>query len=168
MYDIWAGDFNRHHPLWELPSNTHLTNATYIAAAMPLIELTADYDMEMALPKAIPTLEPLRTRNHTRPDNVFCSTPLILDLIYCKTLPDQRPVLTDHYPIVMAFDVLVPKAAKVEKRNIRAVDWEKFRDDLAVGLHSLATIDEIQDTCSGTKCSDAIWQANTHNTRGKG
>ena len=145
-HDIWAGDFNRHHPMWELPSNPHLMSTAYIEAAMPLINIIADYDLEMVLPAGIPTLEALRTRNHTRPDNIFCSTNLALNLIYCKTMPEQRPVLTDHYPIATEFDISVPRAQTVERRNIRAIVWEDFREDLKAGLDMLATTEEIRDT----------------------
>ena len=38
-----------------------------------LIWMAADYNMEMVLPKGIPTLEAMVMKNWTRPDNVFCS-----------------------------------------------------------------------------------------------
>jgi len=143
---IWAGDFNRHHPDWELPSNTHLTTSAYIEKAMNLVNLVADYHMEMVLPAGIPTLEALRTRNHTRPDNVFCSLQLLMSLVYCQTAPENRPPRTDHYPIVMEFDVAIPRVVETERRNFRAVDWDKFREDLGGELNALLTKDEIYDT----------------------
>ncbi|KAF8835617.1 DNase I-like protein, partial [Paxillus ammoniavirescens] len=73
-YILWLSDFNRHHPLWEEERNAHLLTNQYLADAQPLIELLVDYGMAMALPKDMPTLEALATKNWTRPDNVFCST----------------------------------------------------------------------------------------------
>jgi hypothetical protein len=52
---IWLGDFNRHHPLWEDHTNQCLfTPEGFI---QPLLNLLRDYDMDLALPPNIPTLE---------------------------------------------------------------------------------------------------------------
>ena len=53
---LWCGDFNRHHPLWDRNEDTHLFTVEALQKAGPLIELLADYDMEMILAKGVPTL----------------------------------------------------------------------------------------------------------------
>ena len=77
---IWLGDFNRHHPLWDEERNVHLFTTANLDAAQPLLNLLATYGMKMALPKGIPTLEAMNTKNYTRPDNVFCSSALLIPL----------------------------------------------------------------------------------------
>ena len=62
---IWLGDFNRHHPLWEEERNLHLLTETYLNAAEPLLLLLAEYGMQQALPKDMPTLQSLATKNWT-------------------------------------------------------------------------------------------------------
>jgi hypothetical protein len=91
---IWAGDFNRHHPLWDELRNQHLFTTENLAYAQPLLDLLARHRMAMALPRDIPTLRAFRTKNHTRLDNVFCSTSLLPLYITCTTDPEQMPPKT--------------------------------------------------------------------------
>ena len=62
---IWLGDFNRHHPLWEEERNLHLLTEMYLNAAEPLLHLLAEYGMQQVLPKNMPTLQSLTTKNWT-------------------------------------------------------------------------------------------------------
>lgn len=64
---ILLGDFNRHHPLWEVERSSHLYDRK--DRIEPLIELIITQSLEMALPKGIEMLEAMSTRNWTRPDN---------------------------------------------------------------------------------------------------
>src|ERR1700684_621528 len=48
---IWAGYFNRHHPLWDSDFDIHLFTPHALRQAANLIELIATYDLNMALPK---------------------------------------------------------------------------------------------------------------------
>ena len=59
---IWAGDFNRHHPLWDRDEDTHLFTNQANERAEELVGLLANYDMAMALPKGIPTLQHMGNR----------------------------------------------------------------------------------------------------------
>jgi len=59
---IWAGDFNRHHPLWESDANHHLFTSTALRQAQPLIQLLTVHRLQQILPKDTPTLEQSRTR----------------------------------------------------------------------------------------------------------
>ncbi|THH14609.1 hypothetical protein EUX98_g9587 [Antrodiella citrinella] len=68
---LWAGDFNRHHSLWEDPRNQHLLSPTYVDAAQPLINLISAFNLTMLLPSSIPTLKARGTGNYTRPDNII-------------------------------------------------------------------------------------------------
>ena len=74
---IWLGDFNRHHPLWDEERNNHLFTEANLQKAQQLLDVTQDWELQMALPKDIPTLQAFGTGNYTRPDNVFCSMELI-------------------------------------------------------------------------------------------
>ena len=74
--DIWLGDFNRHHPMWEDEENDRLFTHQNLNDASVLIDLLADHDMHMVLPHGIPTIRNA-AGNLTRPDNVFASSHLI-------------------------------------------------------------------------------------------
>ena len=52
---LWLGDFNRHHPMWEDDANERLFEPEEYLA--PLINLLYKWDMLLALPKGIPTLQ---------------------------------------------------------------------------------------------------------------
>ena len=68
---MWCRDFNWHHSLWDEESNGHLLMAGASATAQPLIALLEDFDMVILLPKGIPVLQSMVTKNWTRVDNVF-------------------------------------------------------------------------------------------------
>jgi len=91
---IWLGDFNRHHPLWEADCNRHLYN---YPAALPLINLIADYGMIQLLPCGILTLQSTSTGNWTCPDNVFSTEQLQDAVTSCNTDPDQKLIMSLYY-----------------------------------------------------------------------
>ena len=104
---LWLGDFNRHHPLWDEDRNTQLFTNQYLDAAQPLIDLIADYGMIMTLPKGLPTLQASRSKNWTRPDNVFCTDHTEASFISCTTNPALRGPCTDHVPILSILELEV-------------------------------------------------------------
>lgn len=53
---VWAGDFNRHHPMWDRNEDVHLFIGLAQQAAEKLVNMLVEYNMEMALPKDTPTL----------------------------------------------------------------------------------------------------------------
>jgi hypothetical protein len=134
---IWAGDFNRHHPLWDEERNAHLFTNANLEAAEPLITLLAQHDMKMALPEGTPTLQALATGNLTRPDNVFCSRSLIDHFISCQARPEEKPVKADHFPVRSELDLAVAIKKYEPRPNLRKVDWEKFRETLAENLGTI-------------------------------
>ena len=134
---IWLGDFNRHHPFWDEERNTHLFTRSNIERAQVVLDLAADNDMEMALPKDIPTLRALNTQNLTRPDNVFISNSLIDSLTYCNTEPELQPVKTDHFPIITKISMSTTTHEEPERFNYKGTDWDKFRKKLEENLHDI-------------------------------
>jgi hypothetical protein len=62
---MWAGDFNHHHESWDELRNHHLFTAKNARLVAPLLDLLARYAMKMALPRDIPTLRAMNTKNHT-------------------------------------------------------------------------------------------------------
>ena len=125
---MWAGNFNLHHPLWDDPANNHLFTKTNLDRAQKLIQLLADYNMQMTLPEGIPTLEAKHTKNYTQPDNVFCSQDLAEQILYCTTVP--RRTTSDHLPIFTAFDMNIARTDPVPKHNFWMVEWVDFGNAL--------------------------------------
>jgi exonuclease III len=148
---IWLGDFNRHHPLWDEERNAHLFTATNLDKAQALLNMLATYDMRMALAKDIPTLEAKHTKNHTCPDNVFCSANLLQAITKCTTTPEARAAGTDHYPILTTIDEEVLTTSANPRRNFRMVDWSDFGSALRTRLALLPawtkprTQEELED-----------------------
>jgi ribonuclease HI/exonuclease III len=127
---IWAGDFNRHHPLWDRDEDEHLFTRQAIRDAEGLIGLLADYEMEMLLPKGIPTLQHMRSKKYSRPDNIF-STPGLQELVSrCEVDASIRPTSTDHFPIITK--ILLPQewSNQPPSFNFRETDWDDFRSKL--------------------------------------
>ena len=127
---IWAGDFNRHHPLWDRDEDIHLFTRQATDSAEELIRILAEYEMQMALPKGIPTLQHMRSKKYSRPDNVF-STPALQDfIIRCEVDPSIRPTSTDHFPIHT--NILLPqdKIDTLPSFNFRETDWDDYKKKL--------------------------------------
>ena len=129
---IVCGDFNRHHPWWESEENGHLTSAEHMI--QPLLDLTTRFDMRMALPPYLPTLQAFSTGNWTRPDNVWCTSHSTELFIRCSTDPGARGPNTDHIPIQSILDIDLPRNAPKPNRNFRATDWKKFNKRLEASL----------------------------------
>ena len=85
---VWLGDFNRHYPLWDDLTNTQLLTNANLEAVSVLVDLIGTFNMDMALPAGIHTIETFRTGNLSRPDNIFCSTSLSWSFIECYTKPE--------------------------------------------------------------------------------
>ena len=133
-YIVWAGDFNRHHPRWDEERNRQLFTAQNMDDAQLLIDILDEHLLEMALPKDIPTLEFMRTKNWTRPDNVFCSANAIDVLVRCTTVPGERGSGTDHVPIDTVLDLPVTRTIPPVSFNFQAADWDKFQNTLIENL----------------------------------
>ena len=139
---IWLGDFNRHHPLWDKERNAHLFTKAALEATQPLLDLINIYDMQMALPKDIPTLEACTTKNFMRVNNIFCSAVLFDTFVSCNTFPHLRPQKTDHLPIISILEIEPERIAHNDKYNFRLTDWDKFRKTLEINLAGLLTEEE--------------------------
>jgi len=132
---ILLGDFNAHHFLWEEARNAHLcTPPEAQEVAQRIIELLADRDLQMALPKDKPTLQSTSSGNWTRPDNVFCTAHTLELFTLCDTAPRRRPPCTDHVPILSTLDLDIPRTTTTTTYNFRDVDWKEFRDRLNTHL----------------------------------
>ena len=127
---LWAGDFNRHHPLWNRDEDVHLFTTQALASAGRLISILADYDMVMPLPKGIPMLEHMVTKKFSRPDNVFCTPDLQDCITKCEVNKKLRPPCTDHFPIVTHLTLAQSLSPSSHNFNFRDTDWEIFRKEL--------------------------------------
>ena len=138
---IWAGDFNRHHPLWDRDEDTHLFTNQANERAEELVGLLANYDMAMALPKGIPTLQHMVTGRYSRPDNIFSTPGLAEHITRCEVVPAFRPPSTDHFPIITHIQLPQERTRTPPTHNFREADWDKFRRELR---HKLLTVPNPQ------------------------
>jgi ribonuclease HI/exonuclease III len=150
---IWAGDFNRHHPIWDEARNHHLFEGNALKESQKLIDLLTANNMKMALPAGIPTLRAHRTKNWTRVDNVFVSARLEDKVIKCMTLPGNKGVKTDHVPIVTELDLEVAKKVFVPTKKFREANWDNFREVLT---HHLARIPAPKELKNQEELSKAV------------
>jgi hypothetical protein len=120
-----------HHHLWEEPRNIHLCSSQEAQdMAQHIIELMANFDLQMALPRDKLTLQFMSTRNWTRPDNIFCTIHMLEAFTTCDTAPQRCPPCTDHVPIYSTIDLNIPQATNSTTFNYHDVDWDEFRGAL--------------------------------------
>lgn len=141
---VLLGDFNRHHPTWDESRNSHLFTSTNLELAQPLLDLVGEFGLQMALPQDIPTLQSTSSKNYTRPDNVFVSSPLYNTLIRCDTAPDSRPPCTDHIPVCTEIDASPSLVNPSARPNFAKADWDLYRARLAELLEDLPKMRKIR------------------------
>lgn len=129
---IIAGDFNRHHEWWESEDNSHLKSSETMV--QPLLDIINRFDLRMALPPKIPTLQALSTGNWTRLDNVWCTTHTSALFTQCDTNPALRGPNTDHVPILSKLELPLNHNVPKPTRNFRATDWVVFNECLTTLL----------------------------------
>lgn len=156
---FWAGDFNRHHPMWDEERNHHLFTPTNLDRAQPLLNIIAAFDMHMLLEEGTPTLEATRSKNLTRPDNVFATEGIGNRLISCVVLPERRPPYTDHFPVSTTIDITVTERVDSPRRNFCMVNWEEFRDTLRNNIRSQDSPDKIRHSRDFTAVLDNVMTA---------
>ena len=125
---IWLGDFNRHHPLWDDEWNTHLFMRSNLNEAQISINATINYNLQITLPKSLPTLIAMLTGNYTRTDNVFMSSTLTERLITCTTVPEDQPAKSNHFPIDTTLELKVHTTENKQKFNFHETDWKIFSE----------------------------------------
>ena len=157
---LLLGDFNQHYPLWDNPSNHHLFTPANTAAAQPLLNILAMYDLQMTLLPFIPMLYTNVSKNYTRPNNVFCTDTLTHAITCCEVEEHLMPVNMDHFPILTDCTI-TPELTNLPPRcNFHMMDWEKFATEFGQCLQQLPhptpiTTVEAAETCIQL-LSDAI------------
>ena len=148
--DIWLGDFNRHSPMWDEARNSQLFTRSALREAQHLIDLAATWNMHMALCPGVNTLESTSSKNYTRPDNVWVSDTIRDNIIKCDVLPSERPICTDHLPIITTIDISPTRTSPPSRYNWRKVEWDNLTKDLKAELdklpipHTLRSVNEFK------------------------
>jgi hypothetical protein len=114
--------------------------------------------MQQALPKNIPTLQSLATKNWTRPDNMFCTDNTCQSFTHCYTEPGLQD-WTDHVPIFSILELETPKIIPETKRNVRETDWKDFNEVLTRELNEYLTPTPIIIESSFQHTTVALTQA---------
>jgi hypothetical protein len=131
IHNLWIGDFNRHHPHWDSPSDNRLFTPLALEKAEKLIREVANAGLDLALPPRMPTHLHNVTKRWTRLDQVFLSEHSLDSIITCEARLKALRIKTDHAPIVTELDLAVTKTPTTSIANFREVDWAKFRDVLS-------------------------------------
>jgi hypothetical protein len=137
------GDFNHHHPMWELHSNVHLLTMANLDATGELINLLSLYNLVQVVPPSIATLKASNMKNLTHPDNVFCTADFEQLFTQCCIVQDLCPVVMDHFLIISTIE-LTPERTKISpKRNFRSTDWDKFCKTLSTKLNAIPPAEKL-------------------------
>ena len=130
--------------MWDEERNHHLFTASATTEAELLISLLAEFNMTMALPRGIPTLQAMSTKNWTWVDNVFTTENLAESLICCDTDPCRHGPGTDHVPILTITDLEVQQRTAGSFRDFRSTNWENFHEELVQQLEDIPDPGMIQ------------------------
>ena len=158
-HTIWLGDFNRHHPHWDNPSDIRLFTREALSSAEKLISEVANAGLELTLPPTRPTHKHNVTKKWTRLDQVFLSEHSMDALVACDTLRHTPGICTDHLPILTVLDLIIKHAPTKIITNYRDVDWEKFRMGLRGELTKLGLPQPIRNQTSLDEECDKLTKA---------
>ena len=131
---LWCKDFNWHHLLWDRDEDTHLFTPDTLQKAEPLIELLADYDIEMILEKGVPTLQHMCSKRYSWPNNIFCSRSITNSVLKCSVDAEACPTKTDHFPITTLLELPQERIVSKPTYNFRMADWEDVLENLHIRL----------------------------------
>lgn len=90
--------------------------------------------MEMVLPKGVPTLQHMRTKQYSRPDNIFCSSLLTNSVIHCDVDVRAWPMKTDHFPIITILELPQERIKPKPAYNFRTANWSDILENLSIRL----------------------------------
>jgi hypothetical protein len=127
--------------MWDDPTDTHLFTDANARAADILINLMADYDMDLALPLGTPTHQHFVSKRLLQLDHVICSGNFLPNLLMCNAFPENQPPKTDHFPIVTIFDLTITRNVEEPKYNFRGTDWPEFHSGLKARVQKVTLRD---------------------------
>jgi len=153
---IWLGDFNSHHPLWYKARNSHLFTRASLDRAQTIIEVVANYDLQMILPKDVSALQAMAMGNLTRMDNVFASSSLTNAVMECRAVPEEWLDRTDHFPIVMEIETGLDTVITPVQHNFKATNWQVVWEEMALGLLGLEEKEEVDNKTEFYPCCHAL------------
>lgn len=145
---LWIGDFNRHHPHWDRPTDNRLFTPDTLHSTEKLISAVAEAGLDLTLPPQIPTHKHNVTKKLSRLDQVFLYKHSMDTLISCDVLRHTPGICTDHLPILTALNMAVTHVPTKTIENFREVDWEKFRAELKRSLAQLGLPEPIRNQAS--------------------
>lgn len=116
-----VGDFNKHHSLW---SGHKAPRRTRQSDAEPLIQLLAERNLKLCLPRGTPTRLPDSGRQSaTTIDLVFATEETADTILGCQTSSGHG---SDHRSIDTTLDIGLPHTKSAPRPQWRAADWEAF------------------------------------------
>jgi ribonuclease HI/endonuclease/exonuclease/phosphatase family metal-dependent hydrolase len=148
IHTMWLGDFNRHHPHWDAPSDNRLFTASALDKAEILIRAVANAGLDLALPPRMPTHLHNVTKRWTRLDQVFLSDHSLDSIVICEARLKALRVKTDHAPIVTELDLAITRTTAKDIANFREVDWTTFKEELSARINSLGRATPITSQSS--------------------
>lgn len=116
-----VGDFNMHHSLW---SGHKAPRRSRQSDAEPLIQLLADRNLKLCLPRGTPTRVPdSGHQSATTIDLVFATEETADSVLECKTSSGHG---SDHRCIDTTLDTDLSHSKPLPRPQWRAADWEAF------------------------------------------
>ena len=107
----------------------------------------ANYNLQMLLPKDIPTLHAMASQNYTCPDNILASSTIQELITEWQTILEECPPRTDHIPIITTIEMNPGRQVTVPKPNFKVTDWPNFQKELTKKLANLDPQNQVQSEC---------------------
>jgi len=110
--------------MWYEGHNAHLFTCVNLDRAQSLIDAIAELDLQMILPRGLPTLCTMVSGNYTRPDNTFASSSLLTAVVHCNTVPEEQLVRSDHILVITVLNAALVLTTDTPRTNFRVANWE--------------------------------------------
>ena len=115
--------------------------------------------MEMVLPKGVPTLQHMRSKHYSHPDNVFCSSQLTHAVICYDVDAQAQPTKTDHFPVITILELPQDRIKPKLTYDFRMADWVDVLENLRIRLTEIPDPAPLRDEVSFQRAVNDLTEA---------
>ena len=143
---LWAGDFNKHHPMWAGAEHPQRCAGNGAAA---LIQAVLQFGLSLRSPCGIPTFRSDAHGTWSTLDLVLSTDDM--EGLFLKCQVDHADALpgADHLPIHSVIDSRLQRRERTRGRNFREVDWADFTRSLRGQMQLNGVTDSPKSAYSG-------------------
>src|SRR6266481_5332676 len=131
-HTIWAGDFNKHHPMW---SGYNVPDCCQRSDTDTMLQLLLHCNLSLRLPPNTPTYQLDAHDTWSTLDLVFSTQDVAHAITKCQVLPDSCIPGADHLPVLTTVNTVLPTIPPVTRLNYKDITGPNNQTPLPLMSH---------------------------------